>query len=156
MARQSRVLLEDRISYRCLFIATRITRHLAPIWQAEYGLSATSWRVMAVIGRFQPISAKEVAARTSTDAFFMTRAIDRLVEQDYVERGVDASDRRKLSLALTTRGKTVHREIENMINKVEAELLSGLDTQQRKQILEALSLLQARVEELGTGQKLPG
>jgi DNA-binding MarR family transcriptional regulator len=156
MARQPRVLLEDRLSYRCLYIATRITRHLAPTWQAEYGLSVTNWRVMAVIGRFEPISAKEVAARTSTEAFFVTRAIDRLVEQGYAERGVDPDDRRKLSLSLTKLGHTVHREIEAMINDVEAELLAGLDSQQKKQILEALSVLQSRVQELGNGQNVRG
>lgn len=49
---------------------------MAPKWSADFGLSVTNWRVMAVIGRFEPVSAKEIAARTSTDAFFVTRAID--------------------------------------------------------------------------------
>jgi len=81
------VPLENRISYRCLSIATRITRFLAPRWKDEFGLTVIGWRVMAVIGRFEPISAKEVAARTSTDAFFVARAIEKLVEQGVCQEG---------------------------------------------------------------------
>ena len=95
MTQTTRVLLEERVTYRCLLIATCVTRHLAPKWSADFGLSVTNWRVMAVIGRFEPVSAKEVAARTSTDAFFVTRAIDNLVEQGYVDRGIDSEDRRR-------------------------------------------------------------
>ena len=50
-------------------MASRITRHLAPWWKSEFGLTVTSWRVMAVIGRYEPLSAMQVAERTSTDAF---------------------------------------------------------------------------------------
>lgn len=77
MRNTPRVPLENRISYRCLSVASRITRHLAPRWKSEFGLTVTSWRVMAVIGRYEPLSAMQVAERTSTDAFFVGRAIDK-------------------------------------------------------------------------------
>jgi DNA-binding MarR family transcriptional regulator len=126
MPRNARVLLEDRISYRCLSLATEITRHLAPEWKDRFGLTVISWRVMAVIGRFEPISAKEVASRTSTDAFFVSRAIEKLLEQGYVEKALDPQDRRRLSLSLTSSGRKVHREVEDMVNQFEFALLSGL------------------------------
>jgi DNA-binding MarR family transcriptional regulator len=118
MRHAARVPLESRISYRCLSVAARITRHLAPRWKSEFGLTVISWRVMAVIGRFEPISAKQVAARTSTDAFFVGRAIEKLVEQGYVTKGVDLEDRRRLRLSLTTAGRKVHRQVESMISQV--------------------------------------
>ena len=70
-------------------MASRITRHLAPRWKSEFGLTVTSWHVMAVIGRYEPLSAMQVAERTSTDAFFVGRALDKLVEQGYLKKGVD-------------------------------------------------------------------
>jgi DNA-binding MarR family transcriptional regulator len=144
----TRVPLENRISYRCLSVATRITRFLAPRWKSEFGLTVTSWRVMAVIGRYEPISAIQVAERTSTDAFFVSRAIDKLVEQGYLQKGVDPEDRRRLRLSLTTSGKTVHRKVENLINRVEADLLAGLPAKDLRVFFETMATLEDRAAKL--------
>jgi len=149
----SRVSLENRISYRCLSVATRITRHLAPKWKSEFGLSVISWRVMAVIGRFEPVSAKQVAARTSTDAFFVGRAIDKLVEQGYVEKGMDLEDRRRLRLSLTTAGRKVHRQVEKMINQVEADLLAGVSAADAKVFFQVMSVLEDQAATLGAPEQ---
>ena len=142
------VSLENRISYRCLSIATRITRHLAPWWRSEFGLTVTSWRVMAVIGRYEPISASQVADRTSTDAFFVGRAIDKLVEQGYLKKGVDPQDRRRLRLCLTTLGRRVHRRVEDSINKVEADLVAGVSKDNLSAFFETMATLEDRASKL--------
>lgn len=145
----ARVPLESRISYRCLSVAARITRHLAPRWKSEFGLTVISWRVMAVIGRFEPVSAKQVAARTSTDAFFVGRAIEKLLEQGYVTKDVDPEDRRRLRLSLTATGHKVHREVESMINQVEADLLAGVSAADAKVFFRVMSALEERAATLG-------
>ena len=149
MPKAARVPLENRISYRCLSIAARITRHLSPRWKAEFGLTVIGWRVMAVIGRFEPISATQVAARTSTDAFFVARAIEKLVEQGYVQKGVDHEDRRRLRLSLTTAGRKVHRQVEDMINQVEADLLAGISADEATTFFRVMSVLEERAAALG-------
>lgn len=144
----TRIPLEDRISYRCLSVATRITRHLAPGWKSEFGLTVTSWRVMAVIGRYEPISATQVAERTSTDAFFVGRAIDKLAEQGYLQKGVDPEDRRRLRLSLTTAGRRVHRRVEDSINQVEADLLAGVSAESARVFFKTLETLEDRASRL--------
>jgi DNA-binding MarR family transcriptional regulator len=148
MSDVTRVPLENRISYRCLSIATRITRHLAPRWKSEFGLTVTSWRVMAVIGRYEPISATQVAERTSTDAFFVGRAIDKLVEQGYLKKGVDPDDKRRLRLSLTASGKRVHRQVEGLINHVEAHLLAGVSAENQRVFFETMATLEDRAAKL--------
>jgi DNA-binding MarR family transcriptional regulator len=118
-------------------VASRITRHLAPRWKSDFGLTVTSWRVMAVIGRYEPLSAMEVAERTSTDAFFVGRAIDKLVEQGYLKKGVDPEDRRRL------------RQVEDMINLVEADLLAGIPADDLSTFFATMSLLESRAGRLG-------
>lgn len=108
-----------------------------------------SWRVMAVIGRFEPVSAKQVAARTSTDAFFVGRAIEKLVEQGYVTKGVDPDDRRRLRLSLTAAGRKVHGEVEGMISQVEADLLAGVPAADAKVFFQVMSTLEERAATLG-------
>lgn len=71
-------------------ISARVARFLSPMWESRYGLSVDTWRILAVINRYGPVSAKEVAARISNDAFHVSRAIDRLVRLDLISRNVDA------------------------------------------------------------------
>jgi DNA-binding MarR family transcriptional regulator len=104
---------------------------------------------MAVIGRYEPISASQVADRTSTDAFFVGRAIDKLVEQGYLKKGVDPDDRRRLRLSLTATGRKVHRQVEDMINLVEADLLAGIPADHLSTFFATISLLESRAGRLG-------
>jgi DNA-binding MarR family transcriptional regulator len=147
------VPLEERLSYRCSLISTRIARFMAPMWEDEYGLTVITWRVMAVIGRFGPLSAKEVAKYTSTDAFFVSRAIEQLVTQGFVCREADPRDRRRAFLQLTAAGKKVHRKIEAAINRLEAELTDELSEQERAAMNRALCFLELKTRELQEGEK---
>jgi DNA-binding MarR family transcriptional regulator len=133
--------LEERLSYRCSLIAARITRFIAPMWEQHYGLTTVMWRVMAVVGRYGPLSAKEVAKHTSTDAFFVSRALEQLLEKKYVQRGVDPLDRRRASLELTAAGKVVHAKVEAALNEVEAQMVAGMNPRERQALTKALDLL---------------
>ena len=136
--------LESRLSYRCSMISTRVARFLAPMWESRYGLSVDTWRIMAIIGRYGPLSAKEVATRTSNDAFHVSRAIERLVRMKLVTRDVDPKDRRRAKIDLTAVGRTAHRDIEKVLNRVEDEILTGLRPHDRDTVRGALSILDER------------
>lgn len=107
-------------------ISARVARFLAPMWESRYGLGVDTWRILAVIGRFGPISAKEVASRSSNDAFHVSRAIDRLVRSGLISRNVDIQDRRRARLEVTERGRVVCQEIEAVLSRVERELLGSM------------------------------
>lgn len=149
----SRVPLEERLSYRCSLISVRITRFLAPMLEGEYGLTVITWRVMAVVGRYAPLSAKEVATHTSTDAFFVFRAIEQLVSRGYVSRAVDPRDRRKSSLQLTAAGVEVHRRVEAVLSAVEADILSDLDAFEQEALSAVLSDLNEKCARLLAGDR---
>lgn len=140
---QSPVPLEGRLSYRCSLIAARITRFLTPMLEEQYDLTVITWRVMAVIGRYAPLSAKEVAAHTSSDAFFVFRAVEQLVSLGYVTRSIDPRDRRKSSLQLSAAGHAAHLSIEAVLNSVEAAVLADIDAFER----EALSAVLAHLND---------
>jgi DNA-binding MarR family transcriptional regulator len=151
--KNANVPLEERVSYRCSLISTRITRFMSPMWEQAYGLTVITWRVMAVISRFGPLSAKEVATYTSTDAFFVSRAIEQLVAQEFVCRETDPRDRRRAFLQLSASGKKVHRKIEAAINRLEAELTAELSDQEREAMNRALSFLERKTRELQDGER---
>lgn len=140
------VALENRVAYQCLLIASRVTRFLAPMWEQEFGLTPITWRALAVIGRFGPLSAKELATYTSTDAFFASRAIEQLVGLKFVSRSPDPKDRRRVSLKLTRKGAAIRNRVERVMGRVEHEILSRVSAAERQHVSRVLSELNSATQ----------
>lgn len=125
-------------------VSARIARFLAPMWESRHGLSVDTWRILAVIGRYGPVSAKEVATRSSNDAFHVSRAIERLARKKLIKRGVDPKDRRRARLELTPAGRAAHQAIGHALNRVEDELLAGLKPKDQEVLRRALATVDER------------
>jgi len=63
---------------------------------------------------------------------------------------VDHEDRRRLRLSLTPSGKKVHRQVEDMINAVEAELLAGIPSDESAIFFRVMSVLEDRAGALAS------
>jgi DNA-binding MarR family transcriptional regulator len=81
---------------------------------------------MAVLGRFEPLSANEVAARTAMDKVRVSRAITRLKATGLVERSTDTDDRRRSALRLSRAGRRMHDAIVPLARALELRLVSDL------------------------------
>lgn len=125
-------------------ISTRIARFLAPMWEERYGLSVDSWRILAIIGRYGPVSAKDLAARSSNDAYHISRAIERLARKKLIRRDVDSKDRRRVRLELTAAGRAAHEAIVRALTRVENQLLADLGARDRQILARALAMLDER------------
>jgi len=53
--------LEQFLPYRLSIVSNTISQAIAADYQTRFDLSMTEWRVMAVLGRFPDVSAREVA-----------------------------------------------------------------------------------------------
>lgn len=114
------------------------------MWESRYGLNVDGWRILAIIGRYGPVSAKEVATRSSNDAFHVSRAIERLARKRLIRRNVDPRDRRRAQISLTAAGRAAHKEIEQALSRLEEELVAGLDGHQRRVLQKALAAVDER------------
>lgn len=105
-----------------------------------------AWRSLAVIARCQPLTAKELAKLTSSDAFKVARAIELLVRCGLIRRDVDAEDRRRASLSLTAKGHKIYKDIEKFGTRVERELSAALDQTELKVLREILNKFDRQLE----------
>lgn len=120
-------LLEDFLPYRLSVAANRVSRHFAERYGAAFGLSIPEWRVMAVLGRFGRLPAREIAVRTAMDKVKVSRAVALLMRRRLVLRKPDRDDARLQWLALSAAGTQMHAAIVPMARALEEELLVGLD-----------------------------
>src|SRR5579864_1813769 len=60
--------LEHWIGYRFSLISARLGNYVAQMYASRHDLTMPAWRSLAVIARYQPLTAKQLAMLTSSDA----------------------------------------------------------------------------------------
>jgi DNA-binding MarR family transcriptional regulator len=139
--------LERRLSYRFSIIASAAIRRVAVMYGPKHRLLPSAWKVMAVIGRYGPVSAKDVCTHTTVEPDKVSRAVDGLVRLGYVNRSQDEIDRRRIALSLTQIGRNVYEDIERATREVELSLLRALSASERKALDRILEKLQAHARQ---------
>jgi DNA-binding MarR family transcriptional regulator len=137
--------LERRLSYRFSIFAAKIIRGVAGMYGPKYGLLPSGWKTMAAIGRYQPVSAKQVCAYTTIEPDKVSRAVDRLVELGFVNRTQDTKDRRRVVLTLSPAGRRAYKDIEHATRTVEMALLDCLSSGERSTLDRILAKLEVRM-----------
>ncbi len=135
--------LEHFLPYRLSILSNTVSQTIADDYQERHDLSMTEWRVMAVLARFQGLSAREVAERTAMDKVAVSRALARLVAAGRVDRTVHDQDKRRSVLHLSTEGWALHDEVAPMARTRERELLAKLDAEERAWLTRILDKLLA-------------
>ena len=145
-SKEATIPLEQWIGYRFGLVAARLGNYVAQMYASRHDLTIPAWRSLAVIARYQPLTAKRLATLTSSDAFKVARAIELLVRRGLIRRDVDKEDRRRASLSLTAEGRKVYKDIEKFTVRVERELIAGLDESERTTLRRSLDKLDHQLE----------
>lgn len=123
--------LEKFLPYRLSILAQLVSESLHDLYAGPFDLTVTQWRVMAALGRFAPLTASEVGARIVMDKVAVSRAVGGLMKRRLVERATDKADRRRASLRLSAKGRTMHSRIVPIALAYEARLSEALTAKER-------------------------
>ena len=123
--------LEHFLPYQLSIVSNTVSQAIADDYQRRFDLGVTEWRVMAVLARFDGLSAREVAERTAMDKVAVSRALARLVEAGRVDSAIHDGDKRRSVLNLSEAGWVIHDQVAPMARARERELLAKLDVEER-------------------------
>ncbi|MFT5180425.1 MAG: DNA-binding MarR family transcriptional regulator [Alphaproteobacteria bacterium] len=150
---EPQLVLEQFLPYRLSILSNTVSNTIAREYRDLFGLSIPEWRVMAVLGRFGPLSASEACDRTAMDKVTVSRAVARLIGQKLVKREADPQDRRRSILKLTPKGARTHQQIVPIARDRESQLAAALSDQERQNLDGLLEKLQRRATEIaGQGE----
>jgi DNA-binding MarR family transcriptional regulator len=90
-------------------------------------LGPTQVRVLRHIGKHAPISQAEIARAIATDPALMGRALQTLIERQWVLRERSVEDRRQYLLKLGAAGQRALKRIEVMRERLVASIVAPLD-----------------------------
>jgi DNA-binding MarR family transcriptional regulator len=144
--------LEEFLPYRLSVLSNLVSGAIASLYRDRFGLAIPEWRCMAVLGRFAPLTAGEVAARTAMDKVQVSRAIAALKAKGLALQAIDAADRRRSKLALSAAGKRMHARIVPLARAAEARLLGEFDAHETNRLFAVLDRLDRAARALSSAK----
>jgi DNA-binding MarR family transcriptional regulator len=128
---------EEFLLFRLSSVSRRVANACAEVYFAEFGLSIAEWRLMAQIGRFGAISAKDIGEKIPMDRVTISRAAAKCLREGLIQEKPSSADRRSKVLSFTAKGRALYKRIipracqlanviEAGLTKSEAKLLKTL------------------------------
>jgi DNA-binding MarR family transcriptional regulator len=144
--------LERFLPYRLSVLSNIVSQAIAREYETRFQLSITQWRVLAILGRYDGIAARDVATRTAMDKVAVSRAVATLMKDGRVKRATADHDKRESVLRLTAKGWKIFDQVAPLALEHERRLLAHLDAEEQQWLTRILDKLwQAELEEIGAG-----
>lgn len=140
--------LEKYLPYRLSILSNKISGIVADAYKDKFALSITEWRIMAVLGEYEGISADEVSNKTQIEKSLISRAVNKLLKRQLIERSISDEDKRRSELSLSQMGHEIYAEIVPLSLTFEQKLLDCLTVEQQQQLTDIISELQAHAGKL--------
>ena len=130
--------------YRFAALANAVGIRLRAHYATRHDLTPPAWRCLAIIGKFQPLTPKDLAARSTMDRVQVSRALRQLAEMQFILRREDQADRRRVILRLSAKGEEAYDFIIPQARAIEDDLLATLSTTERHALSAILDKLEAQ------------
>lgn len=140
--------LENFFPYRSVSLAERISTALSKIYVSRYGIAVGEWRVMATLGEFEQMQARDIGCHAKMDKVRVSRAVKQLREKGLLETRVLEDDHRGSLLRLSEAGKQLYQRIVPEALAWERELLAPLSSADREAMDRIFAQLDNRLAEL--------
>lgn len=98
---QSGFDLQDFLPYLLNQAAEAASRGFQDIYRSRYGMTRTQWRVMANLGKFGAMTARDICIISHIEKTKVSRAVAGLEHEGLLARSPSSQDRRAEALSLT-------------------------------------------------------
>lgn len=109
---------------------------------AEYGVVGQGQcTLLTLLGRQGALSQQQLGAQSGLEKSWVSRGIDRLVDQGWAERSIPEADKRRCLVSLTPAGQMQFAALEAYLNAHALHLLDRVPKAQRSAVEDALQVL---------------
>ena len=135
--------LEKFLPYRLNVAAEAVSRALSRLYAERHGIGIPEWRVVATLGQYARMTAKEIGAHSRMHKTKVSRAVAALEDKDLVRREPNEDDRREEFVTLTPRGRHVYDDLAPRALAFEQALDRAIGDQERRRLDRLLRQLEA-------------
>jgi DNA-binding MarR family transcriptional regulator len=116
----------------------------------ELGLTLSQCKVLGHLSRNEGISQARLAVLSDTDPMTLVRILDRMQEDQWIERRPDPSDRRAHRLYLREVARPVLHRMWKIADECREEAMTTLSATEREQLIELLERVHGTLSALET------
>ncbi|HXB78604.1 MAG TPA: MarR family transcriptional regulator [Bradyrhizobium sp.] len=134
----------------------RLVRAYADKQAARYGITRAQWAVLAKVERNEGLKQTELAEQMEMQPITLTRLIDRLCDNGWIERRSDDSDRRVNRLYLRKAARPLLAKLAGLRSELTATALDGINPSEAHRLLTQLELIKENVRNAIQGGETAG
>src|ERR1700710_979595 len=123
----------------------RLVRAYADKQAARYGITRAQWAVLAKVERTEGLKQSELAEQMEMQPITLTRLIDKLCDNDWIERRGDETDRRVNRLYLKKAARPLLGKLAGLRSELTATALAGITPSDAQRLLGQLELIKENV-----------
>ncbi|VTU18212.1 MarR family winged helix-turn-helix transcriptional regulator [Variovorax sp. PBL-E5] len=138
---------EDSVFFKLVRVVNLTARPFQQRVGRQHQLTLNEWRTMAVLGKQPGLTATQVAELTGLDKMAVSRALAGLQRHRRLHRHEDPADLRRSRLYLSSIGKALFAVLGVQAREREAELFSGVEAEELRQLNTTLDKLIASISE---------
>jgi len=146
-----KLVLEAFLPYRLNRLSAAVSQQLKAVYGKKYGLTVPEWRLLATLGQFGSLTAKQVGEHSAMHKTKVSRAVATLEKRRWLKRNRSDSDRREELLSLTRLGTGAYNSIYPEMARFERDIYARL----RVRDLSALSRSLQALERVVLSKNIP-
>ena len=123
----------------------RLTRVYADKEAARYGITRAQWAVLAKVERAEGMKQTELAEQMEMQPITLTRLIDKLCDNGWIERRGDENDRRVNRLYLKKAARPLLGKLAGLRSELTATALEGINPADAHRLLTQLETIKENV-----------
>jgi DNA-binding MarR family transcriptional regulator len=123
----------------------RLVRAYADRQASRYGITRAQWAVLAKVERFEGMKQTELAEQMEMQPITLTRLIDRLCDNGWIERRSDDTDRRVNRLYLRKATKPLLVKLAGLKAELTGTALEGISASDANRLLGQLEAIKENV-----------
>jgi DNA-binding MarR family transcriptional regulator len=104
---RGRAELAGFLPYQLSVTSNAVSSLIAERYRKRFALKIPEWRVMAMLGQFDRLTARDVGELSHMHKTKVSRAVSELVERGLIERTPNRDDRREAFLSLSAPGRRI-------------------------------------------------
>jgi DNA-binding MarR family transcriptional regulator len=140
--------LEDFLPYRLVVAASLVSQATARTYATKYGIGIAEWRVIATLGEFGTMTAKQIGAHSHMHKTKVSRAVATLTRKKMLARRANRDDKREAFLTLSPQGLEVYESIAPAALALAQRMFGEVSTEDRSAFERVLDTVTARAAAL--------
>lgn len=124
----------------------RLSRTVLAARLLQHGLYAGQDQIMLALAQEEWLTSGQLAAQLGVRPPTITKTINRLQSQGFVEKCASQDDGRQSQISLTSSGRAAIMAIEKSLRKTEKQALKGFDKKDQRQLIKLLAQIEVNLQ----------